>query len=137
MYNRQQQPRENGGALFQRQKKSQNSPDMGGDFTLEGDVLDYILDCASRGEPVKLDIAAWRKMSRNNGTFMSISVNIPWQVRRDQQQPVAGDRWGNQQRQQRPSGYGKGNFRPQRQDNFPQDDFPDGDQGPFDDEIPF
>ena len=80
----------NSGALFPRQKKSQNSPDMGGDFTLDGAVLDYVLKQAQRG-PVKLDVSAWRKMGRNNTAFTSIKIDIPWSVRKesmpDRQQP--------------------------------------------------
>ena len=79
----------NSGALFARQKRSQNSADVGGDFTIDGDVLDYIVREARKGS-VKLEISGWRKMGRNNQPWTSIKVAIPYALREnlpDRQQP--------------------------------------------------
>lgn len=80
----------NSGALFARQKRTPNSADVGGDFTIDGDVLEYILREARKGS-VKLEISGWRKMGRSNEPFTSIKVAIPWKDRQgqmpDRQQP--------------------------------------------------
>jgi hypothetical protein len=100
----------NRGAMFARQKRSAGSPDMGGDFTLAGDVLDYVRRCIERNEPVKLEISAWRKMSRGNTPFTSIAIDIPWQVKKGgQPQSQQRDQYGQQGGgyQQRDQGYGQ------------------------------
>ena len=72
----------NSGALFQRDKRGPSSPDMGGDFTIDAEVLDYVMKCANAGEQVKLEISTWRKQGRS-GDFQSITVNIPYKVRQE------------------------------------------------------
>lgn len=77
---------DNSGALFTREKKSPNAPDWGGDLEINGEVLDYILRCAERGEPVKIELSGWMKSGRNNTRFISINGKIPYAVR-SQNQP--------------------------------------------------
>lgn len=72
---------ENSGAIFNRNKKSDKGPDMGGDFTLGGEVLDYIIRQYESGQEVKLDISAWRRHSNNGGTFMSLKIDRPYSER--------------------------------------------------------
>lgn len=95
-------PKMNGGALFSRQKKSQNSPDMGGDFTLDGEVLDYVMKMAERGQPVKLELSVWRKMSRANQTYLDLKVSIPYAVRKDQQPQHVPSKYPQRNYQQQP-----------------------------------
>lgn len=128
MYNRRPQKKEydnsNRGALFARQKRSANAPDMGGEITLSGEVLDYILDEARQGRDPKVSLSAWRKQG-NSGPMMSLSVQKPW----DGGQSRGGDRYEQRDNYQRsPERY---DFRrkPERRD--------DRDQPPLDDEIPF
>lgn len=88
----------NSGTLFVRQKKGPKAPDYGGDFTLDGDVLDYIIRKAERGEPVKLDISGWKRMGRNNTTFVSINIQTPYSERsgNDGQRATPSGRTGYQ-----------------------------------------
>lgn len=75
----------NRGALFGRNKRTTNSPDMGGDFLIGGDLLKYIMDEAQKGnQQIKVEMSAWRKMGRGNNPFMSISVSIPYAIRNPQ-----------------------------------------------------
>jgi len=87
----------NSGALFpNNNKRSDNSPDMTGNVVISEDVLDYILREAERGNEVKLDLSGWRRMSRDNNSFTSIKIAIPYAVRMEQ----GG---GNQNYQARPA----------------------------------
>lgn len=133
----------NSGALFPRQKKTEKSPDMGGDFTLNGEVLQYVLDCAQRGAPVKLEIVGRRRMGRNNMSFISLNVNTPYEERGGGQrngQPQGYPNRGNppaysQQRQPQQNSYAaqRGGMaepsRQQRNDQF-DDSFERGDRMP-------
>ena len=70
---------EDRGVLFQREKKKSNYPDMGGNIILSQDLLEHLNEQLSQGEPLKLDIAAWKKVPRSGGDpFLSISVSKPW-----------------------------------------------------------
>jgi hypothetical protein len=71
------EPRPNSGSLFSREKKSQNHPDMGGYFTMDETLLEYLNDCHSKGEEMKLELSGWRKQG-NKGSFLSLSVKKPW-----------------------------------------------------------
>jgi|SRR6478609_1260824 len=84
---------ENSGTLFVRQKKGPKAPDYGGDFTIGGEVLDYIMRKAERGEPVKLEVSGWKRMGRNNTTFVSLSIQTPY-----------AERGGNEGQRATPSG---------------------------------
>jgi len=99
-----------GGALFTRNKGSEKAPDMGGDITIEGDELDYMIRCAEQGKPVKLDVSAWKKRTRDGGAMLSLSVQIPYDVRSQ----------GSQQRQSRDIQTTRGTYRSGR-DNGPSD----------------
>lgn len=74
----------NSGALFRREKRTPNTPDMGGDITIGGDVLQYVLDNARSGA-VKLEVSANSRMGRNGQSFTSLRVNIPYEVRNPRQ----------------------------------------------------
>ncbi len=67
----------NSGALHRRDKRSPNTPDYGGQFTIDDDVLDYVMKRAESGEKVELDMSVWQKQG-NNGPFYSIKVSLPW-----------------------------------------------------------
>lgn len=70
---------ENSGSLHPRQKKTDKSPDMGGEINLSGDVLDHIRKAIESGQPsVRISLSAWRKMGRGNTSFMSLAAQIPW-----------------------------------------------------------
>ena len=94
----------NSGALFPvKQKRSNNSPDQTGDIEIGEDVLDYILREAERGTKVKLELSAWIRISRNNTSFTSLKINIPYGVRMEEQgNPTYQQRPNYQQRQPAP-----------------------------------
>jgi hypothetical protein len=96
----------NSGALFPtKEKRSSGSPDMQGNIEISEDVLDYILREAERGTKVKLELAAWIKMSRNNTSFTSLSIKVPYDVRlREQGNPTYQQRPNyNQRQRERPA----------------------------------
>jgi hypothetical protein len=79
----------NSGALFPvKQKRSDNSPDMTGNILIADDVLDYILREAEKGDDVKMELSAWIRTGRNNNTFTSIKINIPYDQRVLNQNPT-------------------------------------------------
>ena len=102
-FSRQGQPNQqrefpNSGAFFPvRQKNSPNAPDMNGSFTLDGDVLAYVLDMHQRGQKVELELKGWHRTSRSNSNYISLNVDIPWQVRKPQQPNAFRHNTSNQQ----------------------------------------
>lgn len=77
----------NSGAMFAREKRSEKAADFGGQFTLDDDILDYIVRKAERGEPVELEISGWKRRSTNGGTLLGLKIELPWKER-------GGDRGG-------------------------------------------
>lgn len=158
MYNRAPQKQyddDNRGGLFPRQKKTNKSPDMGGDLIIGGDLLDYILKKAERGEEVKIELSAWRKPMKNGAAFLSLQAATPYAERQqgngafqrqeyNQREPQRGDyrqdrypqRDERQQFQQRDNGYAQ--QRGGRQQRLPMTDeeFKRGDAGDLNDELP-
>jgi hypothetical protein len=109
----------NSGAMFARQKKSDSASDFGGDFTLDDDVLDYVVSCAERGQPVKLEISAWKRRTQDGGSFLSLALQTPYETRGGQrQQQGRGGYGGGQQRGGYSGGQQRGG-RPQFRDDPP------------------
>lgn len=106
--NRQTKP--NTGGLFdQEDRGNPNAPSMRGNFVIGEEVLSYVMQCAQSGREVKLEIAAFQKVSRNTGKrYMSLQINTPYELRKGQQ---AGRRPGGNH-----PNYGSG---PQRQVHNP------------------
>lgn len=72
---------ESRGAMFPRQKKSQNSPDSTGDFILTGDTLAYVMDQLQGGaSEIKLYISSWRKQDRSGSPMLSFSIRPPMEA---------------------------------------------------------
>lgn len=90
MYNNNQSqgPRtESEGAIFPRDKKSQNSPDMSGDMTLRGEALRYIADQLAGGATeIKLYISTWTKQGRGRAPFASMAFRPPMEASQQGQQ---------------------------------------------------
>lgn len=79
------EPRPNSGTLNRRDK----GVDWNGKFTVEGDLLAYIMDCARRGTKIEIEIAGWDKTGPR-GDFISIVANVPYELRKEQGgQPAA------------------------------------------------
>jgi hypothetical protein len=94
----------NSGAVFPRQKRNEKAADMGGDVTIEEDVLDYIVRAAENGSTqVKLELSAWKRRTRDGGSMLSMKVEIPYEIRKNGGQPSGGQRQG---------GYDRGDERP-------------------------
>lgn len=142
----------NRGVLFGNQnKRSDNSPDYTGNVVIGEDVLDYILREAERGGEVKLDLSGWRRISRDNTNFTSISIAIPYSVRMEEQgNPTYRSRPGPQRRddrhaspqpQRRSSSYaeqsGRSDRRYDERNPPPRDDVPDFMRDDDDDAPPF
>jgi hypothetical protein len=60
----------NSGALFLRDKKTEKSPDWGGDITMEVSLLKTLI-AESDGDGVKIRISGWVRQG-NRGEFISI-----------------------------------------------------------------
>ena len=97
----------NSGSLFVRDKRSPKAADYGGDFTLDNEVLDYVLRQAERGQPVKLEISGWKRMGRNNTTFISVKIDTPYAERQQNGGARQPQRGGYQQQPQRQQSYGQ------------------------------
>jgi len=116
----------NTGAIFPRQKRNPKAADFGGDVTLEGDVVDYIIRCAERGEEVKIDISAWKRQTNSGGTMLSLKVELPFSERQ------GGQNYGGRQQQggRPPIRTSNGPYRGggQREDYQPREDYGRGNQ---------
>ncbi len=110
----------NRGAMFARQKYKETSPDQGGDITLGGDVLDYIVDQYRQGnQEINVSIIGYRQISKNNKPYTSLALTIP------QENPGQG--YGGRQESRAPSSMGSAGYQrtvqegeryPSRQQNF-------------------
>ena len=138
----------NTGAMFAREKKSEKAADMGGDFTLEGDVLDYVIRCAERGEPVKLEIAGWKRRTRQGGQMLSVKIQTPYEQRgggprqnnyNRGAQPQRGGYSGRGEpaRQERPYGHRDDRGAPPRQGSPDRPGYREMRRDMHEDEIPF
>lgn len=131
----------NSGAMFARQKRSERAADFSGQFTLDGDVLDYILRCAERGDKVELDISGWKRHTTNSGQMLGLKIELPLAVRQPDRRPQQGGynrgggggsyRSGNREQERYPS---RDDSRDARREEAPrrpdmrremQDDFPE------------
>lgn len=88
----QNKPLGSGGALYNRERRSNNGPSVGGPITLTGEELAYVVANASSGK-VDLEVSGWSKQGQQ-GPFTSLAIQIPYKVR----QPQATTQ-GYQQRQ--------------------------------------
>ena len=135
-----------------RDKKSEQSPDFTGNIEIAEDVLDYIIREATLGNPVKMELSAWIRTGRNNNTFTSVRINIPYKVRMEEtsnpvyRKPSYGQRpqaFREPQREQTRGDYGEqsrgepspgGRYRTEPQRQAPsrqtQEEFARGDQMP-------
>ena len=65
------------GRLFANNRKSSpNAPDVKGDLEIGREVLDHLIDCYENGQPIKMDIAGWKKAKQNGEPFLSLRVQI-------------------------------------------------------------
>lgn len=89
----------NTGALFVRQKRSPNAPDVGGDIEIGQDLIEYLNDCLSKNKPAKLGLVGWNKMSKDRRSFTSLKAEVPYNDRedRDTGQPRGYPNRGNYQ----------------------------------------
>lgn len=73
------EPKPNSGVLFTaRDRKSDNSPQMTGNITFGGDLIEYLNDCLSKRKEPKLDLSAWKKEGKN-GAYLSLSIKPAWE----------------------------------------------------------
>lgn len=88
----------NSGAIFQRQKRSPNSPDYGGQITLGEDLIEYLNECIANRQPAVIDIACWAKQSRSNGKrFLSVKVDKPFEKTQGRGGYQQGSGYGRQE----------------------------------------
>lgn len=127
----------NQGSLFIRDKRSPKAPDVGGDITIGGDVLTYILDLMNKGEQtIKLEIAGWKRRSRNGDDFTSLAVNIPYSERDNYQQDRPDERrmmrggYAQQSGRRDDRQDNRQDNRSRRQDSMSDDEFARGDSLP-------
>ncbi len=63
----------NSGALFMRDKKSEKSPDWGGEITMEASLLKKLIE-ESDGDGVKIKLSGWVRQG-NRGEFISVKYD--------------------------------------------------------------
>ena len=126
----------NSGAMFAREKRNERAADFSGQFTIDDDVLDYVIRKAEQGEPVELDISGWKKRTTSSGTMLGLQIRLPYRDRQNSDRPRE-----NNARQQPARGTYRsgGNFRDRgndapRQGRFRQEDRPR--QQDFNDPFP-
>jgi hypothetical protein len=66
------------GSLFPNQKKSDNHPDMKGDVYLDKTFLIDMMD-KSKGNLVKISLAAWKKESAKGLKYLSMTLSEPYE----------------------------------------------------------
>lgn len=122
----------NSGAMFARQKRSERAADFGGQFTIDEDVLDYVLRCAERGQKVELEISAWKRQTSNSGQMLGLKIELPLSERnpsRNTQSRPGGSYRSGGGEQSRYQSRDQGNYRgEQKQRDFRRDmndDFPE------------
>lgn len=69
------------GALFTNEKKSKDTqPDYTGNLELSDEVVNDLVDQMQRGiAKPKIDLAGWKRVSKNGRTFLSIIGNVPYE----------------------------------------------------------
>jgi hypothetical protein len=63
----------NSGALFMRDKKSEKSPDWGGEIIMEASLLKKLIE-ESDGDGVKIKLSGWVRQG-NRGEFISVKYD--------------------------------------------------------------
>jgi hypothetical protein len=76
----------NSGALFTRDKKSEKSPEWGGDITMEVSLLKKLIE-ESDGDGVKIKLSGWVRQG-NRGEFISIKYDDFKPMNKDQLYPA-------------------------------------------------
>ena len=73
------------GGLWPREKKSPKQPDMGGEFTLSKETIQYLVSCVAQNKEAKIEVSAWRKEVSGKSPFLSCAVKIPFADRQGMQ----------------------------------------------------
>lgn len=79
------------GAIFQNGRKQKDShPDYTGEIELGPEVIQSIMDQKGRGEGFpKIDIAGWKKTTKNGDMFLSVNANPPYEGEKGASAPSA------------------------------------------------
>lgn len=79
------------GALFTNEKKSKNTqPDYTGNLELSDDVVNDLVDQMQRGiAKPKIDLAGWKRVSKNGRTFLSVIGNVPYERKQNGAAPTS------------------------------------------------
>jgi hypothetical protein len=135
----------NSGALFPvKNKRSDKTPDMSGSVTIDGDVLQSILDAVRTGQQAKIRLTGYNKPSRDGGRFIAVRVYVDDEGARDTRYPEhpavpikeQGRGYQNYGPSQGQNENRYGNRHDNRPDNRPQKGG-DFNRNPYDDDIPF
>lgn len=132
----------NSGTLFyEENKRNEKAPDFKGTFTLDAEVLDYVLRCARERRAVKLEASGWRRQGREK-RFISFKVSMPYMERSEAPQQQSRNAYRDARDEPprgqyaRPSRVQSRPSRNTRQEDF-NDDIPFGnpkeDKAPWDD----
>ncbi len=94
----------NKGVMFVRRKSSDKSPDLGGDFHLGGNVLEYILREVQNGNrQIKVSVIGYHGHSRKGDPMTNLRILIP-----DDNRPNFGNRGNFAQPQGRQQNFNQG-----------------------------
>lgn len=74
----------NTGCLFPNDKGGNaNRADARGNVVIGEDLINYIAECISNGQPAELELAAWYKTANSGMQYTSLTVAIPWKIKKD------------------------------------------------------
>jgi hypothetical protein len=89
----------NGGSIRPSTRKtSERAADYFGSVDIDGDVMEYIVQCARNGTPATVELGGWKKQG-SNGPFISLRGSIPYSVRQGQQDQQPRQQQSRQQDQ--------------------------------------
>ena len=124
------------GRLFKNEyQNSPNAPQLKGDLEVDTAVLRHLNQMYKNGEPLKMEVAGWRKPLRDGGGFFySLKAQVPYENRKPDNGSVErrADRMLRDEPRERPR-------QPPRNDYPDEDPFEPESRGSdvYDDEIPF
>jgi len=74
------------GKLFRNERKDVNDPNdkkplLQGYVNLNAEILDYLVTAAEAGQELRVEVAAWKFVSKAGKTFYSLIPQVPYAVK--------------------------------------------------------
>jgi uncharacterized protein (DUF736 family) len=83
------QAKPNSGSLFANDKKEKDThPDFKGDMVLGPELVAEIAALVNAGKPAKVQVAGWKKTTKNGKVFLSLSLSGEFKPKGDRPRPA-------------------------------------------------